>query len=164
MSDTRNPKRADVDPDAPPSAEELAAAESLRGALDDASKPSDDAELLRALSLAETPRELDPDAQKKLVDAALVRFDRRRSERSGVVIRVAFGAAALVAAAAAVLLLVGRPPAQDAAALARSRSTQPLFGEPFKAGEGQASSRIDRIAVARSSDFRENRFKRWGVR
>lgn len=162
MSDTRNPKRADIAPDAPPSEEELAAAESLRDALDDASKPSDDAALLRALSLAETPRELDDDAQKKLVDAALVRFDRKRNERSGVVIRVAFGAAALALAAAAVLLFVGRPPAPDTTSLAHARSTQPLFDQPFE--RGQASARADRIAAARASDYRNNRFTQWGVR
>ena len=48
------------------------------------------------------------------------------------------------------------------APLARARSTQSLFAEPFKAGE--TSARIDRIAAARASDYRDNRFAKWGVR
>ncbi|CAN5232489.1 hypothetical protein BH09MYX1_BH09MYX1_37180 [soil metagenome] len=156
MSDT------DLDPDAPPSAEELALGESLRAALDDPEKSSDDAALLRALSLAETPRALDEQAQARLVEAALERFDRKQQHRRGVVIRVAFGATALVAAAAAVLLLVARPPAVDTSALAHARSTQPLFDQPFE--RGQASARADRIATARGADYRNNRFSQWGVR
>lgn len=170
MSDTQQPKRAPAaeeavrvpdDPDAPPSAEELAVAASLREALDDPAKPSEDADLLRALALAESPRPLDEAKQAALVDAALDRFDAKRRERRGVVIRVTFGAAALVAAAAAVVLLL-RPPTQDAAALARVRSTQPLFDQPFE--RGQASARADKIATARGSDYRNNRFAQWGVR
>jgi hypothetical protein len=38
----------------------------------------------------------------------------------------------------------------------RSRSTQPLFKQPFKPGD--AAARIDRIAMARERDYRENRF------
>jgi hypothetical protein len=62
-----------------------------------------------------------------------------------------------------------------------ARSTQPLFDEPFEvrrsASEGQlkktasggatrprGSSRIDRIAMARAGEFRDNEFSRWGAR
>jgi hypothetical protein len=48
------------------------------------------------------------------------------------------------------------------APLARVRSTQPLFDEPFRSGE--TSARIDRIALARAADYRDNRFAKWGVR
>ncbi len=188
MSEPTDPKRtalqpapridggAEVDPDAPASAEELAAAEALRDAL--AGAPPEaapdptaaDAELLRALSLADAPRELPKERAEALVATALDGFDARRSakrtERRGVVVRVAFGAATLVAAAAAVVLFVGRPgspPDTNASAsLAHARSTQPLFNEPFE--RGQTSARADRIASARASDLRNNRFAQWGVR
>ncbi|WP_394820855.1 hypothetical protein [Pendulispora albinea] len=110
------------------------------------------------------------------------------SKRGGVVVRVAFGtaAAAALSLAAAYALMVSfastkraEPPAPAAAAapmatamqapgtgeakLAVARSTQPLFGEPFPT-TGGTSARIDRIARARASDLRDNRFARWGVR
>ncbi len=46
-------------------------------------------------------------------------------------------------------------------ALAQSRSTAPLFQAD---SAGAASSRIDRIASARSRDLRDNRYALWGVR
>ena len=55
------------------------------------------------------------------------------------------------------------PPPGAQATMVPTRSTQSLFEEPF-APRGGASARIDRIAMARSSDLRENRFARWGVR
>lgn len=151
----------EADPDAPPTDEELALAAELRDALGDPSRTSEDAGVLRALALAESPRELPEKRQSELVEAALTRFDAKRRERRGVVVRVMFGAAALVAAAAAVLVFVGRSPATPPA-LTHARSTQPLFNEPFD--RGQASARADRIAAARASDLRENRFAEWGVR
>lgn len=91
------------------------------------------------------------------------------------------GAGIVMALAAAFLLYVqGRQtslsPSVTAAlsvnaALVPARSTQDLFDEPFKtqkpgqaAFEGQGASRIDRIAAARTSDYRSNRFARWGVK
>jgi hypothetical protein len=145
----------DDDPDAPPSAEELAASARLRDALEDPSRENEDAELARALSLAYEPRALDPAEHKAIVDRVL-------RERRGVVIRVLFGASALVAAAAVVLLAVQftrKPPALPE--LAMSRTTQPLFEQKFELGE--RSARIDRIASARSADLRNNHFARWGV-
>ena len=62
--------------------------------------------------------------------------------------------------AAAVVLLFRAPPPSDA--LARVRSTQPLFTEHFEAHGGE-SARIDRIAIARAADLRDNEFARWGV-
>jgi len=47
-------------------------------------------------------------------------------------------------------------------ALAKARSTQPLFDEPFHAGE--TSARIDKIAMARASDYRNNYFAKRGVK
>jgi hypothetical protein len=81
-----------------------------------------------------------------------------------VLIRVSFGVAGALALAAGVALFVGRTlaPAAPPVELAHLRSTQPLFDHPFRSGEG--SARVDRIAMARSSDLRDNRFARWGVR
>jgi hypothetical protein len=78
--------------------------------------------------------------------------------------RMLFGAttAALALAASMVLWLARKPEPEELAPLAQARSTTELFVEPFKTGE--ASARIDRIAMARASDYRDNRFTKWGVR
>jgi hypothetical protein len=152
-----------VDPDAPPSEEELAESARLREALADPAKASEDAELLRALASAHAPREIDPLVHRAIVERAIT---GRGKPRRGVVVRVAFGVAAVFAAAALVLLFVRTrlPRPSDATAqVSISRSTQPLFAEPF-APQGGESARIDRIAMARAADLRENRFARWGVR
>jgi hypothetical protein len=80
--------------------------------------------------------------------------------RSGVAFRVT----AMLALAASVVLAVARPsaPSSVAPSMAVSRSTQSLFGGAF-APVGGESARIDRIAVARAADLRENEFQRWGV-
>ena len=145
------------DPDAPPSEEEIRESERLREALEDASKESADADLLRAVKHAAEPKAI----AKSDLDAAVARGMKRGERRSGVVIRVAFGVSALVAAAAAIVFFLGRAPAV-APELAHARSTQPLFTERFEARGGE-SARIDRIAVARAADLRENHFARWGV-
>jgi hypothetical protein len=84
--------------------------------------------------------------------------------RRQTVVRVAFGALAggLALAASIVLVMTSSPLHGQDAPLAKARTTQPLFSEPFKAGE--TSARIDRIASARAADFRDNRFTKWGVR
>ncbi|MFS8069972.1 MAG: hypothetical protein ACMG6S_26710, partial [Byssovorax sp.] len=57
-----------------------------------------------------------------------------------------------------------RPAAAGApAALILSRSTDDLFDPAEKFEVGRSSARIDRIASARSSDLRRNRFASWGV-
>jgi len=155
------------DPDAPATDEELAASAKLRDALEDPSRRSDDAELARAMSSAWSPRDLSAEAHRTLVDEALARHDVRRLRR-GVVIRVSFGASAVLALAAAVLLYVrsDRQPRETVhmvAAVAFSRSTQTLFPDRF-APTGGESARIDRIAMARAADLRDNEFAKWGVR
>ena len=52
--------------------------------------------------------------------------------------------------------------ASGGVALAIHRSTQPLFREPFAAVGGE-TSRVDRIAMARGADLRDNEFAKWGV-
>lgn len=178
-----------MDPDAPPSEEELAAAESLRVSLEDSSAAPNasasasananahavanaDAELLRAIAVALHPAELDPAAQRAAEQAALAQFDRLQAKhKRGVVVRVSFGLGVALAAAAAFAFYVGQAgdkstttPATAAASanLVHVRSTQELFSERFGTTGGE-SARIDRIAIARAADLRENRFAQWGV-
>jgi hypothetical protein len=161
----RKPIAADADggdPDAPPSDAERAEAESLRDALDRGGDHPG-AEVARVLSAAWSPRDIAPAEHGAIVERVLA----RRASR-GRVIRVSFGVSAVVALAASVLLFVyasKQPPGRQAlpASVAVSRSTQPLFPERF-ATLGGESARIDRIAMARSADLRDNEFAKWGVR
>jgi hypothetical protein len=143
--------------------EELLAAEQLRKALEGESS-HDDADFLRSLKAAHDPAPLDARTNDALIERALAKAPAKK--REGVVIRVAFGAAAVLAMAAALLLVFGKivPTATPAEKpeLARVRSTAPLFDHPFDSKE--TSVRVDRIAMARASDLRENRFAQWGVR
>ena len=145
--------------DSPPTEDEIRESQRLREALEDPSKTNDDADLLRAVKSAASPKALGSGELETAVESAL----SRRAPRRGLVIRVAFGASLLVAAAV-ILLFVWRGPVRPRAELARARSTQPLFeGGRFDMNGGE-SARIDRIVVARADDLRENRFARWGVR
>jgi hypothetical protein len=146
------------DPDAPPSEEELVESARLREALEDASKASPDADLLRAVKSAAAPDRLD----SKALDDAIAKSLAARPRTRGRVVWVAFGGVALAAAAAVVLLLVGGMPPREPS-LATARSTQSLFVERFESRGGE-SARIDRIAMARGSDLRENHYARWGAR
>jgi hypothetical protein len=169
MSDPRN---LHDDPDAPPTEEELAESRKLREALEDPKRSSDDADLARSLGAAWSPRDLPRDEHQALVEKALARHDGLQRRR-GRVMRVSFSVGAIVALAASVLLVLrsDRPrndrqppdPVGVVAGLAVSRSTQPLFPDRF-APSGGESSRIDRIAMARAADLRDNEFAKWGVR
>ncbi len=145
------------DPDAPPSEEEIRESERLREALEDPSKEHEGAELLRAVKNAAEPKALAKDD----LEAAVERGLSREKRSGGVVIRVAFGAGLILAAAAAIVFFVGRGPVAPPE-LVHARSTQELFTERFEARGGE-SARIDRIAVARAADLRDNHFARWGV-
>ncbi len=145
-----------------PTPEEAAAAEALRKALDE-NAANDDADFLRSLKAAHAPGEIDARTNDALIERALAR--KPSKSRRGVVIRVTFGVAAVFAVAAAIFLVLGQvpgvTPAPPRVELARVRSTQPLFDKPF---DKETSARVDRIAMARASDLRENRFAQWGVR
>ena len=159
-------KTLHVDPDAPLTPEETRAAEELREALADPTRPHADADFARSLALAYAPRDLAPDEHRALLERALASASRPQAR--GRLIRVAFGAGAAALALAAAIVLVVRsesmaPPTAEVLPLSVARSTQPLFREPFPV-EGGESARIDRIALARASDFRDNQFARWGVR
>ena len=168
MSDPSDrPEDRFPDPDAPATDEELAESAKLRDALEDPSRPNDYAELARAMSSAWSPRDLSAESHRALVEAALGRHDVRRRRR-GLMIRVSFGASAVLALAAAVLVYVRsdrqpRETVQMVATITLSRSTQALFPDPF-APTGGESARIDRIAMARAADLRDNEFAKWGVR
>lgn len=142
-------------------AEELTLAGTLREEL------AADAVVL-ALRAAWTPADLPTAEHEAIVARALgtrtnvIAFPRAR--------RVLLGATSALAFAAGVVVWLGNVQreaplfslASSEQPLARERSTQALFEEPFR--EGETSARIDRIASARATDFRDNRFTRWGAR
>jgi hypothetical protein len=155
----------------------------LRDALDLEREPGegdhDHLFVARALRSAFSPRALDESEHRAIVDAALAKLPAAPPARVAetiaaavpitlgqrrATVRVAFGivAGGLALAASIVLVVTSSSTHDSEAPLAKARTTQPLFTEPFRPGE--ASARIDRIASARASDFRDNRFTRWGVR
>lgn len=122
-----------------------------------------DPELARVLRAAWSPEDLAIEEHRKLVAQAI-------APRRAKVVRVSFGASAILALAASVLLAVwsGKPPRPGPGpnvgpVMTLSRSTQSLFARPF-APTGGESARVDRIAMARAADLRENEFAKWGVR
>jgi len=121
-----------------------------------------DQELARVLRAAWSPEDLSPEEHRKLLAKAIA------TPRWTTVVRVSFGASALLALAASILLVVWtdkppRPGPNLAPVLSVSRSTQSLFSRPF-APTGGESARVDRIAMARAADLRDNEFAKWGVR
>jgi hypothetical protein len=160
--------------DATPSADEQLLATSLREALASGAEPAggdaDTAHLAHALRSAFAPKALDDAEHRTIIEAALAKMPGARVIAIGSrttrtrVVRVAFGivTGGLALAASIVLVVTSAPPHGSEAPLAKARTTQPLFSEPFKPGE--TSARIDRIASARAADFRDNRFSKWGVR
>ncbi len=166
---TRQEERSVEECDSEPTEEELEASRQLRDALNGQGEHAD-AELARALQCAFDPRDLSQLEHQALVNRAVSRHAERKRGR----IAAALGTATALALAAGLALLLSRgiidqsPRIEGqgtvaAASLVRSRSTQPLFGEPFPA-QGGSSGRIDRIAQARSRDYRANLFERLGVR
>lgn len=147
-----------------PTAEEIELAAELRDALD--GDP-----VVQALAAAWRPKDINSIEHRQIVAKALP----PAAKQGGRVVRVAFGfVAGAIAVAASVVVWMSAPHAQSEVPLARARSTQPLFQsyEGFKSGEANAaanvsvnaSARIDKIAIARAGDYRDNRFAKWGVR
>jgi hypothetical protein len=143
-----------------PTAEELELAAELRDALE--ADP-----VVQALAAAWRPKDINSIEHRQIVAKALPPAARQ----GGRVMRVTFGVVAgAIAIAASVVVWMNAPHAQSEVPLARARSTQPLFPtyEGFKSGETNASAnataRIDRIAMARAGDYRDNRFAKWGVK
>jgi hypothetical protein len=135
--------------------------------------PIQEAAVLEQLRVAASPPALAPETNERLIQAAF--FRARRARKGGTVRRIApvtmAALTGIAALAAGVALIFGKasmpaPPAASAsAALIRARSTQELFdaATPFPRS-GEESARVDRIAAARASDLRANRFAAWGVR
>jgi hypothetical protein len=169
MKTPPDPRDVLDDPDAPASEEELREAEALRAALDDGTTAHRGAEYLRSLKLAHDPTPIGAIEHRAMVEGAL------RARPKSNLVRIAFRGGGALALAAGIALAATRflaaqgesseampAPAVAMAPLAAARSTQSLFPEPFARGE--KSARIDRIAMARAADLRDNRFARWGVR
>jgi hypothetical protein len=175
------PKNRLPDPDAPPTNEELEAAERLRLHLEGGSG-AEHADLVEAIRAAHAPDDLDEARHDALVARALLQMPSAKSNvvdlasarggRRGKMLYGAFGAVSALALAAAALMLVVRDATDQApmaaspvakAPPARSRSTSELFGQQFPV-TGGTTDRVDRIAYARQQDLRENRFAAWGVR
>ena len=135
-------------------AEELALATALRDALGE--DP-----LVTALAAAWRPTDL-AGAEH---DAILARVVTASSPATNVVAfrlrRAALTITTVLAFAASVVVWIGNARSTDVP-LAHARSTQALFDEPFRPGE--TSARIDRIALARASDLRDNQFTKWGAK
>ena len=155
-----------VDPFAPATDEEVRESERLRAALEgQADHPA--TELRDLLRAAADPTALEPRTAEHLASSHLAR------QRSNV-IYVAFGAAAAVAALAAAVALIVSPvehpqpsarraePSAKRQSLAVSRSTAPLFDSKFETGG--TTARIDRIALQRGREYRDNRYAAWGLR
>jgi hypothetical protein len=139
-----------------PTAEELELAAELRDALE--ADP-----MVAALAAAWRPREINSIEHRAIVAKALPPAARG----GGRVVRVTFGVVAgAIAIAASVVVWLNAPHGPSDVPLARARSTQPLCPsyDGFKSGEANATARIDRIALARAGDYRDNRFAKWGVR
>ncbi|WP_044985833.1 hypothetical protein [Sorangium cellulosum] len=140
------------------------------------------AELAVALRAAWRPAPLAELRNRALVEGALRAAPAPRARRIAPVTMAALSTLAAAAAAAALIFgqlreeraSVARAPGAAAAPveaaaprlpLIEARSTAALFdpAAPFPR-EGGQTERIDRIAAARASDLRQNRYAAWGVR
>jgi hypothetical protein len=159
------------DPFAPPTDDEIVESDRLRRALEgEGSHP--EAALAEALRAAARAHEDAP------VERALARAKGGgASGGRGNVVYAAFGGAGVALALAAMVAFWVAPSSRrsapadpvaaasstgGASALARSRSTAPLFEQPFQTRS--TSARMDRISAARGRELRENRYALWGVR
>ncbi|XXT22897.1 hypothetical protein WME94_15230 [Sorangium sp. So ce429] len=133
------------------------------------------AELAAALRAAWRPAPLPELRSRTLIEAALRAAPAPRARRIAPVTMAALSTLAAAAAVAALIFgelreeraSVARAPAAAAPLppLIEARSTAALFdpAAPFPR-EGGQTERIDRIAAARASDLRQNRYAAWGVR
>lgn len=142
--------------DVPTSAEELSEASAFAAIVGTKQEP----EVVAALRAAWNPSEL-PETEHEALLRTVTAPPPARVLRFPGIRRVAAFATTALAAAAAIAVWLGSAPSSEVP-LARVRSTTSLFDVPF--GEGEGSARIDRIAVARAADYRDNRFAQWGLR
>ncbi len=170
--------------DAKPTRLEQRAADTLRDGLARGGELPREHAIAGDLRAAWRSGEISAERNEALIQAAI---ERAAPERTGRVLAfrralpVTVGAiTSLVAIAAGIALMfqraeqaepsasIGARPGSAAiarASLIRSRSTDDLFdpAEKFPVS-GEESARIDRIALARASDLRQNRYAAWGVR
>ena len=153
------------DPDAPPSAEELAESERLRQELEDPGSTHKDVLLAREVRLVVAPKPLEAATHRRILDRVV---GNPAAAQRRTTLWIVGGA---MAAAAGVLFVMTNvregAPAPDAtevgASLVPAHSTDELFTAPFPK-EQLTSQRMDIIAEARSRDLRANRYAKWGVK
>jgi hypothetical protein len=157
------------DPDAPPSAEELAESERLRQELEDPGSTHKDVLLAREVRLVVAPKAIEAATHRRILDRVV---GNPAAAQRRTTLWIVGGA---VAAAAGVLFVMTNlgglgsdiAPAPEGseygASLVHVRSTEELFTAPFPK-EQLTSQRIDIIAEARSRDLRANRYAKWGVK
>jgi hypothetical protein len=172
--------------DAPATRLERDAAESLRVALERGGELADDAAILGDLRAAHRPAALAPARNEELIAGAIGIAIAAAPRAVAPISRLRRALPATMATITGVLALAAgfallvqtrsfAPPMPSSGprfdpvevaptALIRSRSTDDLFDPAEKFEIGHTSARIDRIASARSSDLRRNRFAAWGVR
>lgn len=132
------------------------------------------AELAFALRHAARPRELDEVTHERLLGGALRRKPERRAYWPLVsgVLALAAGVAVFLGSATlerakregAALSLQRLAPLVAATRIA-PRSTEALFDRALAFElRGGESERVERIVASRASDYRANRFARWGVK
>lgn len=164
MNDSHDPERPGSLPEdwQSPSDDEKEAAARLRDALQRAPDKADpDLEFIRALRSAANPAPIEPQRHEALLGAALARRPRRH-------VYPLFAAASAVAIAAAVALVFGLPekdadvPPHSSARAIPCRSAAGLFDTSFPV-TGGTSARVDRVAMAREREMRDNLFAQWQV-
>ncbi|MFO0735879.1 MAG: hypothetical protein U0270_08365 [Labilithrix sp.] len=125
----------------------------------------DEDEMVAALRAAWNPAALDAKEHQRIIDRALAGAVVTLQTRPRLRVAVVTTTTIFALAAGVVLFLQTQdtaPKSRPEVALTKARSTQPLFDEPFHAGE--TSARIDKIAMARASDYRNNYFAKRGVK
>jgi hypothetical protein len=122
-------------------------------------------DMVAALKAAWNPTALGDADHQRIVDRALAgAVVTLRPARSRLRVAIVTTSTVLALAAGFILFVQTqetRAPRSEVA-LAKARTTQPLFDEPFHAGE--TSARIDKIAIARAADYRDNYFAKRGVK
>jgi len=150
-----------VDPLGPARPEELAAAAELRDNFDSN-------QLVLSLRSAHLPSPPLGDVETTLRQVAIEKTSRRVAPLLRRLTRPAWGIFAAAAAAALWFITQSNGIVRDARysrpktdTLVLSRSTESLFAKPF--AQSTNSERIDKIALVRSRELRNNRYAIWGL-
>ena len=150
-----------VDPLAPASPEDLAAAAELRDNFDSN-------QLVISLRSAHIPSAPLSDVETTLRQVAIENKPRHVAPLLRRLTRPAWGIFAAAATAALWFIAQSNGIVQDARysrpkndTLVLSRSTESLFAKPF--AQSTNSERIDKIALVRSRELRNNRYAIWGL-